>query len=411
MMEYSKFTLGLRFAMTSDAGLSAEDCWNIVFAEVPVGHIQKAHLFGAMDDVARAESENAYVCMFSNLSLSEGKELYAQLRNKPYLLSYLTIYKPFIQNNLVEKCGNPVYVGEVQEDGTVLGGDEPFGTMRFTGSKPEICKKPNGCRRILIAPDAWEGKFTSADAVRHMLRSAARNMPKASIKTQLIADGGRGTLDALVCSVNGRYLLGTIEEPDGTKTTVRYGILPNETIVMESEQLTKSQLALALKMPQNRGFNDYIIGAGGGVLPESVPDGVSATVLGKRIPASRKDSSQIEYRNGAETVLDVCGFDFLLKNADWLIVLTRMRDENASLQDSTTDTLLFHCNGLRKHAAVLAFMDDGRFFAKFDNDAPKPLASRSFDEAADEMFRAIRNFPAGGLPFTYRVPDTILNEM
>lgn len=410
-MEYSKFTLGLRFAMTSDANLTPEDCWNVVFAETPITHIQNAHLFGAMDDVAKAESEQAYVCMFSNISLCEGKELYMQLQRKPYLLSFLTIYKPFIQNNLVEKCGNPTYVGEVQEDGAVTGSETAFGSMRFTGTDPEPCNKMNGCKRILIAPDAWEGKFTSADAVRHMLRSAARNMPKASIRTQLIADGGRGTLDALVCSVNGRYLLGKIEEPDGTKTNVRYGILPNETIVMESESLTEEQLSLALTMPQNRGYRHYILGAGGGVLPESIPDGISATVLGKRIPASRKNSSRIEYRNGAETVLDVCGFDFRLRNADWLIVLTHMRDESVSLQDSTTDTLLFHCNGLQKHAAVLAFTNDGRFFAKFDNDKPKPLASRSFDDAADEMFRSIQNFKTDSLPFSYRVPDTILNEM
>ena len=410
-MDYSKFTLGLRFAMTSDANLTQEDCWNVVFSEVPLTHIKEAHLFGAMDDVIKAESESAYVCMFSNIPLGEGKELYAQLKKKPYLLSFLTIYKPFIQNNRVEKCGNPVYIGEVQSGGTVTGGDAAFRTMRFTGTEPEPCGKPGGCRRILIAPDAWEGKFTSADAVRHMLRSAARNMPKANIETQLIADGGRGTLDALVCSVKGRYKLGTLEEPDGSKTNVRYGILPDETIVLESEPLTTAQLSLALTMPQNRGFSRYILGAGGGVLPESVPEGVSATVLGKRIPASRKNSSQIEYRNGAETVLDVCGFDFRLSKADWLIVLTRMRDEKASLQNSTTDTLLFHCNGLHKHAAVLAFMDDGRFFAKFDNDAPKPLISRSFDDAADEMFRGIQNYPAGGAPFSYRVPDTILNEM
>ncbi len=410
-MEYSKFTLGLRFAMTSDADLTAEDCWNIVFSEVPVTHINKAHLFGAMDDVAKAESEKAYVCMFSNIPLGVGKELYTQLRRKPYLLSFLTIYKPFIQNNLVEKCGNPAYIGEVQEDGTVTDGDVAFGTMHFTGTEPELCEKANGCKRILIAPDAWEGKFTSADAVRHMLRSAARNIPKANIQTQLIADGGRGTLDALVCSVNGRYMLGTIEESDGTKTDVRYGILPNETIVMESEPLTKAQLELALTMPQNRGFQHYILGAGSGVLPEDVPDGVFATVLGKRIPASRKNSSQIEYRNGTETVLDVCEFDFTLSKADWLIVLTRMQDENASLQDSTTDTLLFHCNGLKKHAAVLAFMDDGRFFAKFDNDPPKPLSSRSFDEAADEMFRNIQNFPVASLPFFYRIPTALLGKM
>ena len=380
-------------------------------SEIPVTHIDKAHLFGAIDDIAKAESETAYVCMFSNIPLSVGKELYAQLKKKPYLLSFLTIYKPFIQNNLVEKCSNPAYLGEVQGDGTVMGGDVVFGTMRFTGTDPELCEKANGCKRILIAPDAWKGKFTSADAVRHMLRSAARNMPKASIRTQLIADGGCGTLDALVCSVNGRYMLGTIEEPDGTRTDIRYGILPNETIVMESEALTKAQLQLALTMPQNRGFYHYILGRWwwcftGERSGRHFCNGTWQT-------DSRLTEKQLTNRipQRCETVLDVCEFDFALKKADWLIVLTHMRDENASLRDSTTDTLLFHCNGLKKHTAVLAFTDDGRFFVKFDNDAPRPLSSCTFDEAADEMFRCIQTFPVGSLPFLYRVPTALLGKM
>ena len=35
-MEYSKFSLGLRFAMTSDSNLTPNDCWNIAFSQVPI---------------------------------------------------------------------------------------------------------------------------------------------------------------------------------------------------------------------------------------------------------------------------------------------------------------------------------------------------------------------------------------
>lgn len=410
-MEYSKFTLGVRFAMTSDSALAPEDCWRILFAETPLTHIADAHLFGAWDDVAEAESERAYICMFSNLPLGTGKELYAQLLKKPRLLSYLTIYRPFIQNNLVEKCGKPVYLGETAQDGTVVGGEKAYASMRFTGSEPEECKKSGTCPRILIAPDAWEGKFTSADAVRHMMRSAVTQLPRASIKTQLIADGGRGTLDALICSAKGRYLLAELENEGGETAALRYGILPDETVVFESETLSKKQLELALTLPQNRGYRDYIIAAGGGFLPMTVPDGIGATVLGRRIPAGRRNSSQITYRSGVETVLDISEFDFRLSRADWLIVLTRMLDQNASLQNPTADTLLFHCRAKNKRAAVLAFTDDGRFFAKFDSSAPEPLEEASFDAAANEFFTKIKsvfNVPAAAQP---AMPDTILNEM
>jgi hypothetical protein len=409
-MDYSKFTLGLRFAMTSDSTLTPEDCWNLIFSEVPTTYTLERHLFGAWDDVARAESESAYICMFSNLPLGTGKELYTQLRKMPNLLSYLTIYRPFIQNNLVEKCGKVEYLGEVQLDGSVTGGDVSYGTMQFAGTVPEDCKKNTKCLSVLIAPDSWEGKFTSADAARHMMRAAARKMPTARIKAHLIADGGLGTLDALVCSVNGRYVKAVLEEDDGKKTPLRYGVLPDETVVFESESLTKAQIESVLTLPQNRGYHNYIIAAGGGVLPETVPANVSATVLGRKIPAGQRNSSQIEYRSGAETILAESRFDFRLNKADWLIILSRMQDESALLQNATTDTLLFHSRSLNKHVAVLAFSEDGHFFAKFDDAAPEPLSSRSFDEAADELFLHIRKFLPQKKSRKTELPDTLISD-
>ena len=392
-MEYSKFSLGLRFAMTSDSNLTPKDCWNVAFSEVPITHVVGSTLFGARDDVGDAESESAYICMFSNLPLKVGKALFAQLQQKPVLLSYLTIYHPFIQNNRVEKCSPVEYLGSVQPDGSVSGGDVAYGTMQICGTLPEICEKPGQCRRILIAPDAWEGKFTSADAARHMLRSASHMLPKAMLRTQLIADGGQGTIDALVCSNNGRYLKASITTTSGEAKELHYGILPNRTVVIESEPLTQEELTQALTLPQNKGFTEYIVAAGTGVLPEDVPEGRYATVLGKRIPASQRNSIRVEYRNGIETVLELCEFNLHLSRADWLIALTRLLDQEGLMKDPTTDALLFHCHLQHKHAAILAFTDDGRFFAKIDDQPLVPIETSSFDEAADALFLIIKNTP------------------
>ena len=411
-MEYSKFSLGLRFAMTSDSNLTPEKCWKIAFSEVPITHVVNATLFGAWDDVGAADSEPAYICMFSNLPLKTGKALFAQLQQKPVLLSYLTIYRPFIQNNRVEKCSEVEYLGRVHEDGSVTDGEIAYGEMIVSGTLPSVCEKPNACRRILIAPDAWTGKFTSADAARHMLRSAAHILPTAKLRTQLIADGGQGTMDALVCSINGRYLKAKVKTESGEDKDIRYGILPDRTIVLESEDLTEQELEQALSLPQNKGFQRYIIAAGNGILPERVPDGIDATVLGKRIPASRRNSVQIEYRNGVETVLDICEFDFHFSKVDWLIALMRLQDEAGLINDPTTDALLFHCRAKRKHAAILAFSDDGQFFAKVDDAPLVHIETSLFDEAANALFLIIRNTPDLPAP-AYRLPeaDQVISDM
>lgn len=397
-MEYSKFSLGLRFAMTSSANLKPDDCWDILFSEVPITHVVGSTLFGAWDDVGDATSESAYICMFSNLPLKVGKALYEQLQKKPILLSFLTIYRPFIQNNRVEKCSEVEYLGQVQPDGNILGGEAQYSKMRISGSLPEVCEKQGLCTRILIAPDAWYGKFTSADAARHMLRSASRVLPTAVLSTQLIADGGEGTLDALICSNKGRYRKAPIQNAAGITHELHYGILPNRTVVIESESLSQDELKQALTLPQNKGFTEYIVAAGNGILPEDVPEGIYATVLGKRIPATQRNSIRVEYRNGIVTVLEQCEFDRRLAKADWLIALTRLLDDEGSMRDATTDALLFHCRVQRKHVAVLAFTDDGRFFAKIDNAPLVPIDTISFDEAADALFLIIKNTPISPAP-------------
>jgi hypothetical protein len=92
VMDYSKFSLGLRFAMTSDATTNPAGLLEHCFCR------SAAHLYGgckislALDDVGAAECEAAYICMFFNLPLKVGKALYDQLQQKPALLSHLTIY-------------------------------------------------------------------------------------------------------------------------------------------------------------------------------------------------------------------------------------------------------------------------------------------------------------------------------
>jgi hypothetical protein len=135
-------------------------------------------------------------------------------------------------------------------------------------------------------------------------------------------------------------------------------------------------------------------------------------VLGKRIPASRRNSAQIEYRNGVETVLDICEFDFHFSKVDWLIALMRLQDEAGLINDPTTDALLFHCRAKRKHAAILAFSDDGQFFAKVDDAPLVHIETSLFDEAANALFLIIRNTPDLPAP-AYRLPeaDQVISDM
>ena len=121
----------------------------------------------------------------------------------------------------------------------------------------------------------------------------------------------------------------------------------------------------------------------------------------------------MEYRNGIETVLEECEFHYHLQKADWLIALTRLLDDAGNMKDPTTDALLFHCRLLHKHAALLAFTDDGRFFAKIDDNPLVPIETSSFDEAADALFLIIKNTPISPAPLFPPVEreETVISDM
>jgi hypothetical protein len=121
----------------------------------------------------------------------------------------------------------------------------------------------------------------------------------------------------------------------------------------------------------------------------------------------------VEYRNGIETVLEQCEFDQRLAKADWLIALTQLLDDEGSMRDTTTDALLFHCRVQRKHVAVLAFTEDGHFFAKVDDAPLVPIDTTSFDEAADALFLIIKNTPISPAPLFAPVvlEETVISDV
>ncbi|MFH1022065.1 MAG: glycerate kinase [Planctomycetota bacterium] len=78
--------------------------------------------------------------------------------------------------------------------------------------------------KILIAPDSFKECLSAADAARAMARGARRAAPRAVIREMPIADGGEGTVDALVRATDGRFLRVTVTSPLGTPVRARYGI-------------------------------------------------------------------------------------------------------------------------------------------------------------------------------------------
>ena len=87
--------------------------------------------------------------------------------------------------------------------------------------------------KIVIAIDSFKGSISSIEAGNAVAEGILRTVPEADIKVYPVADGGEGTVDALVSGLNGVYRKVTVSDPLGLPIQAQYGILPDNTAVIE----------------------------------------------------------------------------------------------------------------------------------------------------------------------------------
>ena len=142
----------------------------------------------------------------------------------------------------------------------------------FKGSMTSV-QAGNACKEgILAAAHAHCGSGAAAAKDR---KPAADNL---DVVVKPLADGGEGTVEALVEGMNGTYEYVTVTGPMGNPVKARYGILPDQTAVMEMAEASGITL---VKEPLNpwkaastgvgemildavqKGCRKFIIGIGG----------------------------------------------------------------------------------------------------------------------------------------------------
>lgn len=87
---------------------------------------------------------------------------------------------------------------------------------------------------IVIAIDSFKGSLTSLEAGQALAGGIARALPSASICVRPLADGGEGTVEALVSGMDGAFQQVTVTGPLGDPVTCTYGIIEKKrTAILE----------------------------------------------------------------------------------------------------------------------------------------------------------------------------------
>lgn len=130
--------------------------------------------------------------------------------------------------------------------------------------------------KIVVAPDSFKGNMRSAKACDIIHEAIRQEMPGAVVITIPMADGGEGTVDALVKATGGRMESIKVTGPLGDSVAAPYGLLPDGTAVMEMAAASGIELVPAGELDP---MNATTFGTGE-VLRHLVSSGHTSVIMG-----------------------------------------------------------------------------------------------------------------------------------
>ena len=132
--------------------------------------------------------------------------------------------------------------------------------------------------KIVVASDSFKGSLTSRAVAEAAVRGIRQVLPICELVGVNVADGGEGTVDAVVEALGGEIVATVVSDPLGRPISARYGIVGKMAII---EMAAASGLPLLREEERNplltstygtgemimdavkRGCRDFLVGVGG----------------------------------------------------------------------------------------------------------------------------------------------------
>lgn len=184
--------------------------------------------------------------------------------------------------------------------------------------------------KIVIAPDSFKGSNSSIMVANRIENGIRQVFPDAVVVKIPVADGGEGTVEALVTGAGGKIFKAPVTGPMGEELEAEYGILDNGKAVIEMAaasglplvpndkrnplKATTYGVGHLIKTVIDKGCNEIILGLGG----SATNDGGIGMAQALGISFKDKNGAELGYGGGALSELasvDISGLDSRIKNA------------------------------------------------------------------------------------------------
>ena len=179
-------------------------------------------------------------------------------------------------------------------------------------------------KKIVVAIDSFKGSLSTFEAGKAIEEAAKEVYENAEVIISPIADGGEGTVEAIISATNGEIVRTVVCNPLGEKIEATYGFIPHtKTAIIEMSAAAGITL---IEESERNPMNTTTFGVGEMIL-DAISKGCRKFVVGIGGSATN---------DGGVGMLQALGFEFLDKNGKQVLLgakglkdIAVIRTENA----------------------------------------------------------------------------------
>lgn len=86
---------------------------------------------------------------------------------------------------------------------------------------------------IVVAPDSFKESLSASGVAAAIAQGIHDVIPQAQVKCVPMADGGEGSLDAVIASTGGQRFAQNVQNANGQSITAHWGLLPDDVAFVE----------------------------------------------------------------------------------------------------------------------------------------------------------------------------------
>ena len=182
--------------------------------------------------------------------------------------------------------------------------------------------------KVILAIDSFKGSCTAYEAGEAVRKGILRADPSVVVENIPVADGGEGTVEAVIGNSNGQWQTAEVIGPLGNRVTAGYGVMKNGTAVIEMSAasglllIPKERLnplltttygtGQLIKAALDAGYRKMLIGLGG----SGTNDGGAGMAQALGVSLKDENGAELQY-GGAELIrlhtIDISRIDPRLK--------------------------------------------------------------------------------------------------